>query len=739
MKNVLGQLTRWRWVERCIRLAWGSARWLAVVGVVLALACLLDWLADRYLGSETWRKTLKASWIFAPQVAATADERWFTEHLRLRYGLRLPPDPIVDETPRWLRVGLTGGQLLLAIGLAYVWLIRPWKQTPPIDDLASVAEKAIPEFDHRLVTAVQLNRPEARTEGMSPQLIAAVTREADELTGKHNLLALIDYRRLGYAAAVALPVLGLWAGFVAARPELASALLQRQLLLNREIPRTIHLRNVSQEVWPTGSEVEVRFHVTGAYTEDMVGRLRVEPDGQPEDYYDLTFERNLDDGSAYFVAKLPPASSDFDFTARLGNGRSRERGRIRFEAPPTTLEIEAWQILPEYLGTYNGRRYERRNDGSARGEVVDALPKSDIRVGAVFSKPVTQARLIPLERDGLDEKPSPLGEARLIGLSDDRTVAEWRFPTTEKMIGYRIELVDDRGFTNAVPIRRNIRMLENRPPTVTFLPESTRHPDPNDFESQGDPRAYEWGDSMPLTLDGRIMVIYQARSEQGIYAPPPPPDNGPLPPPDPRQPCIRYRVIPRGIPPDAYPEAIRDIQHPRDDPENKVFNRLPLKRVVADPKTLGPFIPELGLFQRSWDGLVGLRRAERMKVNVEFYAIPSPNPAYEPGELEAGGRYMFEVAELTKRLPDGRQAKLELGDTVELYVEVYDKNPDNAHRPGYTKEARRKIVVSSEEAYYALKMRDEQHKRLQDKLRELAIDQQNVFRKPDDAGKPKNP
>ena len=158
MTNLLGQLQRWRMVERAVRLAWGAARWVAVVGAVLAAACLTDWLADRYLGSESWRKFRKETWVFAPAPSATAEERWLTEHLRLHHGLLLPPNPVLDESPKWLRVGMTGGQLLLAAGLAYLLLLRPWLRTPPVDELASAAEKAIPEFGHRLVTALQLNR-----------------------------------------------------------------------------------------------------------------------------------------------------------------------------------------------------------------------------------------------------------------------------------------------------------------------------------------------------------------------------------------------------------------------------------------------------------------------------------------------------------------------------------------------------------------------------------------------------
>jgi hypothetical protein len=727
MTNLVGQLKRWRLVERLVRLAWGVGIWAAVVGAALAAACLTDWLADRYLGSEAWRKFRTATWVFAPR-SAPADDQWY-------------PDGIVDETPKWLRVLMTGGQLALAAGLAYRVVVRPWLRTPPVDELAGAAERAIPAFGHRLVTAVQLNRPAARTAGMSPVLIAAVTREAGALVRDHNLLKLVNYSRLIPAAAAALPVLLGWAAFAVAKPELADVLLRRQALQNVEIPRTVHLANVSQEVWPTGAEVTVRYRVTGEYDAEATGRLRVDPDGQPGEFYDLKFERE-GDGGGYYAAKLPASSSDFRFSARLGNGRSRDRGRIRFEAPPQTVEIESWQLLPQFLGSrtdhqfWTGRLevvwgvlarvagltlakpvgppYERQTDGAKRGEVVDALPQSSVRVGAVFSKPVAAAVLIPIERgDGVRERDLP--PLTPLAVADDRRAAEWKFPTTPRMIGYRLELVDDRGFANAVPIRRNVRMSDDRPPAVAFMPESTRHPDPADYDGKGDPRFYEWGDKMPLAEGSRIMVIFTARSEQGVS-----------------RANIRYRVIPRGVPFDAYPTEIQKIQHPRDDSSSdpKVFALLPLKPVPAGAGGGSKFVPQLGLFEQSWQGLDGFKRPKRMEVSVEFYSLPSPDPATVPPGLEAGGRYMFEVDKLQKTLPDGSAAKLEIGDTVELFVEVFDKNPGAGRPPGYTREARRKIVVTEDEARYAIKMRDEQNKRLQDKLGELAQDQANVFKEP---------
>jgi hypothetical protein len=75
-------------------------------------------------------------------------------------------------------------------------------------------------------------------------------------------------------------------------------------------------------------------------------------------------------------------------------------------------------------------------------------------------------------------------------------------------------------------------------------------------------------------------------------------------------------------------------------------------------------------------------------------------------------------------------AKLEVGDTVEVYVEVFDKYSTYlegmklpARPAGYPREARRKTIVSEEDAEKLY----EAHKRLQDKLRGIADDQKGIF------------
>jgi hypothetical protein len=256
-------------------------------------------------------------------------------------------------------------------------------------------------------------------------------------------------------------------------------------------------------------------------------------------------------------------------------------------------------------------------------------------------------------------------------------------------------------------------MWEDRPPVVEFKKESTRNPDPDVTGGKGPPGDYVW--DMPVHPQGRVMVIYQARSELGV-----------------REANIRYRVIPKGVQLDTYPDWYKNVHHPREDRELRVYNRLNLLPAPDPVKNkLGDFVADLGLFRYS---LRGVSDNDRDRVDVGFYRFPSPNPQEEPAELEGGGRKNFEVSELRKMMPDGTYSKLDIGDTVELYVEVFDKLPGPDGKPmfnraaGYTREAKRKIVMSESDVALAILQRDEEKQKRTDKLRELTNDQISVFR-----------
>ncbi len=599
MSQLVEQLRRWQSRERLYRLAWGFARWASLIAVGLIVACLVDWWIDRS-----------------------------------------------RETPFWLRVLMTGTQLVGYSVAAYYFL---WKlKVPKLDWLASKAEQQIPEFDHRLVTALQLNRTGARTDGMSPQLIQSVTREAETLSAKHNLIRLADSRRIEWALILFVPLFLVLGLFIAFRPTLVGALLRRQALMNAEIPRSVKLINQTRPLQPSGDAVTLKFLAEGAFQEDSRGWVVIVPENQPSEEYDLTFVRRLDENSAVFQAQLPPASVGFTFRARLVDGRTKAPCAVEFAPRPVVNEVEAWLQLPTFVDPAGKRRFERIQPQAE----VTALPGCGLRVAIVASKPLSAAKLIFLDRDANGAE-RPLGDAKPMPLGSDKQSAELETELPRGAVAYRVEVLDENEFANLNPPRRGILMAPDDPPRVNLLSEVFKDP-----KAEGPLDDYEVN-GMPLVLGGQVQIGYTARSPFGLS-----------------KAFIMYRVN-----------------------DTETWTPFPLGQTVADLEKTGKFVPELGVFENSGD--VG---------QVEFYQFPATSDD-DPAGLEAGGRYNFQTTTLKKKGKDGKETKLEVGDRVEFSVSVYDRNPDSARPPGKS-ESRIKTVVTQAQWEDWNRQRDQSRERL---------------------------
>ena len=626
MNFLLTQLRTWQLREALYLGAWSFARWLALILLTLSWACLLDWWIDRY-----------------------------------------------QETPFALRLSLTLGQLILYT-LAGFYLLRKLA-IPSLDSLASRAETAFPELGHRLVTAIQLNRPGARTAGMSPTLIAALTQEAIAISAEKNYLALADRSKLERALQLLIPLLLVAGAFAAFRPSLVSALLARQLLANVPIPRSVNVAHASRDIWPSGDEVELRFLVTGRVHEHSSGSAILTFADQPSITLPLAFREWMDEKTALFTGTVPPLSVPFRVIGRVGDGRTPEQLNIQFVPRPSVTDLQAWLQLPLYVDPEGRRRYERFQP---QGEVF-ALQDSQIRLEVQISKPIVRAEIVLLRRDPKGQESD--GERLPMSLSEDRQLASVIFPVPSEPSGYRVELYDEYGFSNWNPPRRGITLLPDEPPQVELLEEVLKDP-----REEGPLEDFEVN-RMPLALGGQVQIGYRARSPLGLS-----------------RAFIVYRV------------------------NEGPWTPLPLRRTVADLAEVGPFIPELGVFLNS--GIFG---------QVEFYWLPPEDPETAPPGLEAGGRYNFQTAALKKTLDDGRSVPLEVGDRVEFQVVVYDRNPAPAEapeppppesetrpnqfrRPGRS-ESRIKMVVTQAQLQAWLEERDQSRER----LRELEAKQKGIF------------
>jgi hypothetical protein len=445
---ILRPLRRLHRREQLLGLIWGLARIIAVVLAALFLACLIDWWIDRR-----------------------------------------------HDTPMFVRIGLMVVQAVVAV-VSAIWLLAPAFGRRDDDKLALFVEDKLSAFNHRLISAVQLNRHNARTTHMSQEMIAAVTEEARQSARQANFSALVDHRRLKWAGwtVVGCVVASAFVYWIA--PETVSALLARQFFGRAVIPRSIRLTNHTVPVQPAAEPVTLRLAVDGPWPGQ--GELRIATGNGAMDR--LTIDSVPVDGVVTMTIPAPPG--DFAFEAWVGDGRLREPGHVKLVPRPAVTSLSAAMILPSYCGlTPEGNPYEQL---LPRGE-VSGIVGCSAWVFARTQNPVARAVLELLSVGAQAQVTRTLSPTAANG-----TDLTFRFDLRENESAYRILLWDENNFANLDPPRRDVRLLPEEPPTVTLLPEQFK---PEGFSGSAD--EFE-ADGVPVPLGGAIRTGYTANHGYGL-------------------------------------------------------------------------------------------------------------------------------------------------------------------------------------------------------------------------------
>jgi hypothetical protein len=624
-RSIQSQLARLRRRERLIRLAWGACLWLALVIALLLVCALTDYLIDRD-----------------------------------------------QDTPWSVRYAFFGVQVAAAAVAAAVFVAWPQLRRLRDPELALWVESHESEFEDRLITAVELNRPGARTEGMSEQLIDIVTREAENLSATRHFQRVADHRRLGRGLAIVAPIVVIAAVPLLLWPELSMTLLQRQALADIDVPRLVRLESVSAKVLPVGERFQLRYQVTGPLDEHTVGEVVINAEGQPRERQELTFINKVGDG-AIFGVSMPPMTTDFSYTARLADGRTRQPSEMRFVARPVVTRQEAWVMLPAYCGTTpDGKRYEQPQQGY--GDVV-GIRGSSVRVAIQTSKWVRGGTLEVLgpehfEPERTEDDTGPEVVKRTVPLAIGLTGhgAEALFELRPDESAYRIVVSDEHGFVNVPAPRRSLRLVPEEPPQVTMLKDYFGPDADSDVEG------------IPVPIGKAIRVPYVAYGPYGLG-----------------QARLLYRVVKKQ-------ESGEKLVEP--DP----WTVLPLPEVVARAES-GAFDPKRGIFEHSLEF-----------DQVPFHAVPSADPRVL-GRQIGGGRYFLQTGGLKDI--QGQDITLHKGDQIEYCVEVFADRDVNAGRPSARSETRVTTIVDAAEWRNWLKavLREEEQ------LRKLDQEQRGLFGK----------
>jgi len=305
----------------------------------------------------------------------------------------------------------------------------------------------------------------------------------------------------------------------------------------------------------------------------------------------------------------------------------------------------------------------RRPDGSPfdtplpRGDVAGIVGCS-ARVVARASKPVARAVLEMLSAgDALSAEPPRVTRALPMELDARRTSAAATFDLRAGEVGYRIVVVDEHEFRNLDAPRRDVRLVAEDSPTVALLPEQFR---PDGLGGAGEEFEVE---GVPVPLGGAVRIGYTATHPYGLG-----------------RAYLVYRVV-AGTPLAPTDGSAAD-QLPR--PDGERWRRLPL---AEGPPT-------------------GARNEQ-----VQFHAAESTD-ASRPGRTEGGGRFDFQTRGL-----DG----VKIGDTIEYFVEVTNRNPNQPLAGRSETRAKKVVTVAELMSWIDATLRQE------DRIRRLTERQRGVF------------
>lgn len=591
--EILRPLHGLRQRERLLTLAWALARLAAVVFIGLFVACAVDWWIDRR-----------------------------------------------HDTPMIVRTAMFAGQAMVAIA-AGMWLLWPAFRRRQDDELALFVEGKVSSFKHRLISAVQFNRPATKTDNMSREMIAAVTAEAGRSARQVDFRSLADHRRLKWAAWTFGGVLLLTTAIMAFAPETVRALLSRQLFVNIQIPRSVYVTNQTAAIQPAAEPVTLRLAIDGPWQGG--GELRIEADNRTPERVPIVAEAV----NGVLTMTIPAPPGDFAFEAWVGDGRLKEPGHVKLVPRPAVESITASLILPNYCGVKpDGSAYEQL---LPRGE-VSGVAGCSARVVAWTQKPIAKA-VLELLGPG-----DPKTVTRTLSpIKNDGKTLSFHFDLRENELGYRVLVWDEHDFMNLDPPRRDVRLLPDEPPTVMLLAEQFR---PEGFS--GSNEDFE-ADGVPVPLGGAIRIGYTAHHSFGLgHA------------------ALVFRI------------------------NEGEWRRLGLMEAKATEKD-GGFDPKRGVFQNSKPG-----------DQVQFHAVPSADVNVNSGRIDGGGRFDFQ----TRSLPG-----IKVGDQLEYYVEVTNRNPESPLAGRSETRAKRVVTVSELVEWIDAALRHE------DRIRRLTDRQRGVLDK----------
>lgn len=449
---------------------------------------------------------------------------------------------IEEETPLPIRLIMTASWLSLLIVSLASYVVLPGIKSFNENDTALKIEQTFPEFDHRLITVLQLSRPEARFDRKSETLLAELTSEVVVCYPNFNFNKALELKKLKDSSYQFAPVFLFVMLSLFFAHNTAKALIERQLLFNTPIPRnTIFINLPEKIVLAEGEEASIVFdlRLTEGYTPSM-GKMRWK--NQEGKTLLLPIEP---DENRQWKATLASSIEDGFVTVRIGDGRAGPLPVIRKNRP--TLEmVSAKVLMPEWYG--------KRPDGSPYETIfpkgdVDGIEGSTVEVEFKSSQPLKESTLVIKHADtNLTPETMP------VILGENKQSLTVRFNLKLGYVRYQVNISNRDGLESNPNWQRKLTVLQTKEPLVSLLPEQI----PGLVRIFGKDEDTEI-DGLPVLIGKQFRVAYKAESNSGLLIA-----------------KFRYRINEKGD-----------------------WSTLPLQEFKAGSEKLGKFLIESGSFENS--------------------------------------------------------------------------------------------------------------------------------------------
>ena len=339
------------------------------------------------------------------------------------------------ETRRMLlgTAGIIAGVLLLRA------LLTPITQHRDDEELALLTEKQHPEFDSRLISAVQFATGKGSADGEDSAIVRRMIVDTEAVAAGADFLDAVDWRYLGRALLVAAAIAALAAAAFFGWHKVTPALVKRAFLQDIAIPRDTQILTTTGDLKVgIGDRIEIIATASGELPAE--GVLRVEFDSGRRLDYALT---KPEGATATYRAEIEDVPEGFSYQVRINDARS-EPFQVEALPRPEIGSLSATQIYPDYTGIEPSEHQP--------GDFY-LFPGSQFTLKLAASTPLAEASLRLI---GLDvEIPFDVAEG----------AASFEVPT-EGLSGFSITMRDLEGMEAKEPAVYRAELLGDEPPEV---------------------------------------------------------------------------------------------------------------------------------------------------------------------------------------------------------------------------------------------------------------------------------